>query len=235
MADSKFICYSFYVPENDTQLQGFIDAQMNLSLTMRLLMKAFLAGNGGLDPESVDVGVMDLAALIRSMQVTPDLLEPRQSRGSRRGEPKTERRAAAEKKPEPAAARQEAPARPPEQPKQPEPAARPEEPREEPAPAEDPMAMPGEDPMSMMGGGEEPAPAPVPAPAPAAAPAGQEPESDAEGDGEGDDPEDDGMPEVEIESRGAQRDANAGRNAYNQSMRAGMEPVDDIAAMMGEM
>lgn len=54
---------------------------------------------------------------------------------------------------------------------------------------------------------------------------------------------DDGMPDVTMNGNSGQAPAPApastdvcsGRDAYNQSMRAGMTPVDDIASLMGEL
>lgn len=206
MADGKFICYSFYVHENDTQLQRFMDSQANLSLTVRLLMKAFLAGNGGLDPESIDVGIMDLNALIQSMQARPELAEPMRRRGSRRDSARTE------------------------------PAVQKREP--EPAPVQ--VRDVHEDvPPAAPERASAPASAQPAAPAPAvevkqAPPAARMPDPEPE-----EDPED-GVPEVTMGGSSNQEPARAaagrsGRDAYNQSMRAGMEPVDDIAALMGEL
>lgn len=213
MADGKFICYSFYVHENDMQLQRFMDSQANLSLTVRLLMKAFLAGNGGLDPETIDVGIMDLNALIQSMQVKPELAEPMRRRGSRRESARTEP-AVQKQDPAPAAdVRSDAvPAAP----------AVPSAPERASAPAKAPV------------------PAPAPAPAPEVRqdrPAARVPEPEPEED------PDDGMPDVTMNGNSGQAPAPApastaarsGRDAYNQSMRAGMTPVDDIASLMGEL
>lgn len=217
MADGKFICYSFYVHENDTQLQRFMDSQANLSLTVRLLMKAFLAGNGGLDPETIDVGIMDLNALIQSMQVRPELAEPMRRRGSRRESARMEP-VAPKQDPVPAAdVRSDAvPAAP----------AVPSAPERASAPAKAPA----------------PASAPAPAPAPEVRqdrPAARVPEPEPEED------PDDGMPDVTMNGNSGQAPAPApapastavrsGRDAYNQSMRAGMTPVDDIASLMGEL
>lgn len=211
MADGKFICYSFYVHENDTQLQRFMDSQANLSLTVRLLMKAFLAGNGGLDPETIDVGIMDLNALIQSMQVRPELAEPMRRRGSRRESARME----------------------------------PVAPKQDPAPAADVRsdavpaapAVPSA-PERASAPAKAPAPAPAPVPAPEVKqdrPAARVPEPEPEED------PDDGMPDVTMNGNSGQAPAPAstavrsGRDAYNQSMRAGMTPVDDIASLMGEL
>lgn len=211
MADGKFICYSFYVHENDTQLQRFMDSQANLSLTVRLLMKAFLAGNGGLDPETIDVGIMDLNALIQSMQVRPELAEPMRRRGSRRESARTEP-VAPKQDPAPAAdVRSDAVPAAPAVPSAPERASAPE---------------------------KAPVPAPALAPAPEVRqdrPAARVPEPEPEED------PDDGMPDVTMNGNSGQAPAPAstavrsGRDAYNQSMRAGMTPVDDIASLMGEL
>ena len=73
MADGKYKPCSFYVPERDTELIRFMAAQSNMSLSMRLLMKAFLASNR--HETDIDVSLMDLGDLIRSMRVDPDLFE----------------------------------------------------------------------------------------------------------------------------------------------------------------
>lgn len=73
MAEGKYKPCSFYVPERDTELMRFMASQSNMSLSMRLLMKAFLASNR--HATDIDVSLMDLADLIRSMRVDPDLFE----------------------------------------------------------------------------------------------------------------------------------------------------------------
>lgn len=69
----KYKPCSFYVPEKDLELMRFMAAQSNMSLSMRLLMKAFLASNR--HQTDIDVSMMDLADLIRSMRVDPELFE----------------------------------------------------------------------------------------------------------------------------------------------------------------
>lgn len=83
MADGKCKACSFYVPERDTELLRFMAAQSNMSLSMRLLMKAFLASNR--HATDIDVSLMDLADLIRSMRVDPELFDdvPRNRRPAR--------------------------------------------------------------------------------------------------------------------------------------------------------
>lgn len=78
MADGKFKPFSFYIPESDTQLLQFLAYQSNMSLSMRLLMKAFIAGNRGLVD---DISTMDLADLIRAVRVDPSVLEGKAYRG----------------------------------------------------------------------------------------------------------------------------------------------------------
>lgn len=80
MADSKFFPYSFYVPERDDALLRFVEAQSNLSMSVRLLIKAFIAGNG--TPET-DVTMMDLNQLIRSMRLDAGIFDPEPSRRGR--------------------------------------------------------------------------------------------------------------------------------------------------------
>ena len=83
MAEGKYKPCSFYVPERDTELMRFMQSQSNMSLSMRLLMKAFLASNR--HQTDIDVGTMDLYDLIRSMRVDPELFEdvPRRTRPMR--------------------------------------------------------------------------------------------------------------------------------------------------------
>ena len=66
MAQSKHCPYSFYVPENDAQLMRFVKSQSNLSLSVRLLMKAFLSAYKG---EIQDVAAADLSDLIRGVRL----------------------------------------------------------------------------------------------------------------------------------------------------------------------
>lgn len=83
MADGKCKACSFYVPERDVELMRFMASQSNMSLSMRLLMKAFLASNR--HATDIDVSLMDLADLIRSMRVDPELFDdvPRNRRPAR--------------------------------------------------------------------------------------------------------------------------------------------------------
>ena len=83
MDKGKYKPFSFYVPERDTELMGFIAAQSNMSLSMRLLMKAFIASNR--HETDIDVGTMDLGDLIRGMRVDPELFDdvPRRVRPRR--------------------------------------------------------------------------------------------------------------------------------------------------------
>lgn len=80
MADGKYKPYSFYVPAQDAELMSFIASQSNMSLSMRLLMKAFIASNR--HETDIDVSTMDLGDLIRSMRVDPALFDdvPRRTR-----------------------------------------------------------------------------------------------------------------------------------------------------------
>lgn len=66
MAQSKHCPYSFYVPENDAQLMRFVKSQSNLSLSVRLLMKAFLSAYKG---EIQDVAAADLSDLISGVRL----------------------------------------------------------------------------------------------------------------------------------------------------------------------
>lgn len=72
MAQARHCPYSFYVPENDAQLMRFVKAQSNLSLSVRLLMKAFLSAYKG---EIQDVAAADLSDLINGVRLEnlPDL------------------------------------------------------------------------------------------------------------------------------------------------------------------
>lgn len=81
MADVKCKPFSFYVPEHDTDLMRFMAFQSNMSLSMRLLMKAFLAANRN-NPE-IDVSTMDLGDLIRSVKIDLSILDgPVKGRGN---------------------------------------------------------------------------------------------------------------------------------------------------------
>lgn len=67
--DNKCCPYSFYVPAKDQALCDFLEAQSNLSMTIRLLLKAFLANY---DTEYPDVTTMDLRELLNNMIVDPE-------------------------------------------------------------------------------------------------------------------------------------------------------------------
>lgn len=69
MQDNKCCPYSFYVPAKDKALCQFIEAQSNLSMSIRLLLKAFIANYDG---EYPDVTVMDLRELMENMTVEPE-------------------------------------------------------------------------------------------------------------------------------------------------------------------
>lgn len=71
MADNKCCPYSFYVPVKDKALNDFIEAQSNLSMTIRLLLKAFI---GNYDKEYPDVTMMDLRELMNSMKIDPEVI-----------------------------------------------------------------------------------------------------------------------------------------------------------------
>lgn len=66
MADNKCCPYSFYVPVKDKALNDFIEAQSNLSMSIRLLLKAFL---GNYEKEYPDITTMDLRELIDNMNI----------------------------------------------------------------------------------------------------------------------------------------------------------------------
>ena len=155
MADGKYKPCSFYVPEKDTELLRFMAAQSNMSMSMRLLMKAFLASNR--HETDIDVSTMDLADLVRSMRVDPELFEdvPRKRRPARsisaiEAEEARASRQVPEPAPVPAYASGPAPA-----------AQHAPAPAPEPVPASVPESVPA----------QEPAPAPVPKPVPAPSPA----------------------------------------------------------------
>ena len=65
MSDHKYYPYSFYVPIKDEALCKFIESQSNLSMSIRLLIKAFIANYGDND-EYPDITVMDLRELINA-------------------------------------------------------------------------------------------------------------------------------------------------------------------------
>lgn len=83
MANEKYKPCSFYIPVKDTDLVKFVSSQSNISLSMRLLMKAFIASNRG--ATDIDVSYMDLSDLIRSMRADPELFNdvPRKIRPMR--------------------------------------------------------------------------------------------------------------------------------------------------------
>ena len=83
MANDKYKPCSFYIPVKDTDLVKFVSSQSNISLSMRLLMKAFIASNRG--ATDIDVSYMDLSDLIRSMRADPELFNdvPRKIRPMR--------------------------------------------------------------------------------------------------------------------------------------------------------
>lgn len=64
--DNRPMPYSFYVPQDDRQCMRFIESQANLSLSVRLLIKAFMANNENV-PQ--DVASMDLDRLLASMDL----------------------------------------------------------------------------------------------------------------------------------------------------------------------
>lgn len=66
MADNKCCPYSFYVPVKDKALNDFIESQSNLSMSIRLLLKAFL---GNYEKEYPDITTMDLRELIDNMNI----------------------------------------------------------------------------------------------------------------------------------------------------------------------
>lgn len=66
MADNKCCPYSFYVPVKDKALNEFIESQSNLSMSIRLLLKAFL---GNYEKEYPDITTMDLRELIDNMNI----------------------------------------------------------------------------------------------------------------------------------------------------------------------
>lgn len=66
MAEKRHCPYSFYIPENDTKLVQFVRAQTNLSFSVRLLMKAFMAAY---KDEIQDVSTADLSDLIAAVRI----------------------------------------------------------------------------------------------------------------------------------------------------------------------
>lgn len=71
MADNRCSAYSFYVPLGDKSLNDFVEAQSNLSMTIRLLIKGFIYNCGG---EYPDVSLMDLKDLIANASIDPERL-----------------------------------------------------------------------------------------------------------------------------------------------------------------
>lgn len=75
-ADNKCCPYSFYVPTNDQALCDFLEAQSNLSMSIRLLIKAFIANYGN---EYPDITIMDLKELLANMQVKPEVMAEKEA------------------------------------------------------------------------------------------------------------------------------------------------------------
>jgi len=74
-SDNKCCPYSFYVPAKDQALCDFLEAQSNLSMSIRLLIKAFMANYdiGGDDTtEYPDITTMDLRKLLDNTIVDPE-------------------------------------------------------------------------------------------------------------------------------------------------------------------
>ena len=69
MADYRCSAYSIYVPEKDAQLNGFLAAQSNVSMSVRLLLKCFLANCGS---EYPDLSIMDLRELMNLAAISPE-------------------------------------------------------------------------------------------------------------------------------------------------------------------
>ena len=72
MADNKFKSYSFYIPAGDKALESFVEAQSNLSMSIRLLLKGFMANCNGKHP---DVPNMDLKELLEGMDISAEDLQ----------------------------------------------------------------------------------------------------------------------------------------------------------------
>lgn len=70
MADNAK-AYSFYIPAGDESLNKFIEAQSNLSSTIRLVLKAFAENYSDRYP---DVSTMDLKELVRNTDIDADKL-----------------------------------------------------------------------------------------------------------------------------------------------------------------
>lgn len=74
--DNKCCPYSFYVPANDQALCDFLEAQSNLSMSIRLLVKAFIANYGD---EYPDITIMDLRELLANMQINPEIMAEKEA------------------------------------------------------------------------------------------------------------------------------------------------------------
>lgn len=70
MTDNKCCPYSFYVPVKDKDLCSFIESQSNLSMSIRLLLKAFIANYKDDYP---DITTMDLKELINATNIETGL------------------------------------------------------------------------------------------------------------------------------------------------------------------
>ena len=70
--NNKCCQYSFYIPANDQPLCDFLEAQSNLSMSIRLLIKAFLANYGDTIP---DVTIVDLKELLNNMQFKEGIMD----------------------------------------------------------------------------------------------------------------------------------------------------------------
>ena len=70
--NNKCCQYSFYIPANDQSLCDFLEAQSNLSMSIRLLIKAFLANYGDTIP---DVTIVDLKELLNNMQFKEGIID----------------------------------------------------------------------------------------------------------------------------------------------------------------
>ena len=209
MAQSKHCPYSFYVPENDAQLMRFVKSQSNLSLSVRLLMKAFLSAYKG---EIQDVAAADLSDLIRGVRLEniPGLQIAAQDAGTQAASETYEdtREEETGTAPSADAAHGEEEAGP-----SADAAAHEEEAESAPVKAEAPPA-------------EEPGREPVSAPGPA-----EEPEA-GHGAAEADPVP---VPEVVAEPERPVRTVDSQRTAYNESRLPSKKATeDDLMAMMGE-
>jgi hypothetical protein len=70
--NNKCCQYSFYIPANDQPLCDFLEAQSNLSMSIRLLIKAFLANYSDTMP---DVTIVDLKELLNNMQFKEGIVD----------------------------------------------------------------------------------------------------------------------------------------------------------------